>query len=164
MENIEHRKGDFQLVGYLSARLKRAGSDEFVDVWDKPKKNLIVNAGIALVADLISNASASSPSYFTHGRIGSDDTAPANGDTDVGTQLGNSEAVTPTRITTTVTNDTAQFVSSHACVGGPWSVKEYALANASSSGTILNRITFSTITLATDDVLEFTYKVQIQRV
>lgn len=147
-------------IGYLMARVKRVGDDQFTDVWDKPKKNLIVNAGVAHVANLLGDAKSTSPTKFTHSRCGSGTTPAAAGNTDIESVLGSGQAVTPTYETTTIADDTEVFTSSHTATGS-WAVTEYVLATAVSGGTILNRLVFSAINLSTDDILEFTYKVQV---
>jgi hypothetical protein len=148
---------------WFMIRVWRAGKQQWENVLES-KPNLIVNAGLAYVANLLGDAAGTNPTKFTHGRIGSDNTAPANGDTDVKSILGTGQAVVATKETTAVTDDTEVFKSTHTCTdGGGWAVVEYALANQAAGGTVLNRVTFAAINLALDDVLEFTYKVQVQR-
>jgi len=120
------------------------------------KKNLIVNAGLAQIAYLLGEGTAEP---FTKGAIGSDSAAPSASDTSLGNQL-DEQTVSFSRVTTNVTNDTAQFVSTHTCDDpNGWTVREYGLKTA--SGTLLNRVTFSDINLAENDQLQVTYKVVV---
>jgi hypothetical protein len=93
--------------------------------------------------------------------IGSGSTAVEFDDTALETQL-DAQSVTPSRVQTAVANDTAQFVSVHTAGAGGWAVKEYGIKDA--DGKLFNHVVFSVINLAEAYQLEFTYKVQVQRV
>lgn len=155
MKQIE--LGKFKVLGWLTARVKRAGEDSFVTRWKIPVKNTIVNTGLAQVA-LLWGASGAAP--FTQGRIGEGTTAPTNTDTALETQK-DSQTGSFSRETTTVTNDTAKLISTHTAPAGGWAITEYGAFN--SGDVMYNRVTFSAINLSENDQLEFTYKSQIQR-
>jgi len=142
----------------LMARVKRAGSDEFVDVWKKPIKNTIVDVGLAILAQLWGDDAAEP---FDEGQIGEGTTGPETDDSTLESAVDADASPTFSRITTTVANDTAQLVSEHTAPGGGWSITEYAARNA--SNVIYNRVTFTAIVLSENDVLEFTYKAQMTR-
>jgi len=152
-------KDEAFIKGTLECRLKRKGSDEKVLLWSKPIPNKVVDAGIAWIAYLLMSAT---PTHFTHGAIGSGTTAPADGDTALESQLGVREVAALSRITTTITNDTAKYICTFTATA-PWAVTEYGTFTAATGGTMLNRVTFSVINLDTSDELEFTYKAQVQR-
>lgn len=146
------------ISGVVECRRRRAGGGwEFL--WAKPMPNMIVDAGIAWTAYLLMD---DTPTKLTHGAIGSGTTAPAAGDTALQTQLGSRIAAALSRITTTITNDTAKYVSTFTAAGS-WAVTEYGTFSAATGGTMLNRVTFSAINLESSDQLEFTYKAQVQR-
>jgi|Deesub1362A_J573_1020465.scaffolds.fasta_scaffold00107_93 hypothetical protein len=121
------------------------------------KKNTIVNNGLAQIAYLLGEATAEA---FTKGAIGDDGTTPTTADTALGNQL-DEQTVSFSRVTTNVTNDTAQFTSVHTAPVGGWTVREYGLKTA--SGLLLNRVTFSDVNLAENDQIEITYKVIVSR-
>jgi hypothetical protein len=121
------------------------------------KDNLVVFVGVAQVALLWGDATGLP---FTKGQIGSDNTAPADGDTGCKTPLDEQTGAF-SRETTTITNDTAKLVSQHTAPGGGWSVKEYCART--SGGTAFNRVIFTAIPLNESEVLEFTYKNQVKR-
>lgn len=149
----------FTIKGTLSARVKRKGSDKWEELWKKSIENKVVDAGIAWIAYLLMSAT---PTHFTHGAIGSGTTPPADGNTALETQLGAREAAALSRITTTITNDTAKYICTFTATAS-WAVTEYGTFTALTAGTMLNRVTFSVINLENEDQLEFTYKAQVQR-
>lgn len=152
-------KDEAFIKGTLECRLKRKGSDEKVLLWKMPIPNKVVDAGIAWIAYLLMS---STPTHLTHGAIGSGTTPPADGDTALQTQLGARIAAALSRITTTITNDTAKYICTFTATAS-WAVTEYGTFTASTGGTMLNRVTFSVINLENEDQLEFTYKAQVQR-
>jgi len=151
----------FVIKGVVQARIKRVseGSDTWQLLWSKPVPNKVVNAGLAWIAYLLMS---DTPTKFTHGAIGTGTTGPADGDTALQTQILTRIAATLSRITTSVADDTAQFVSLFTS-DGVYAVTEYGTFTAASGGTMLNRLTFSAINLENLDELEFTYKCQCQR-
>lgn len=134
--------------GWLEIRDKKTG--KLLDKID----NVIVNGGLAQAAYLLVQASAEP---LTLGCIGEGAAGANPTDASLGSQV-DSVAVTASRVTTSVANDTAQFVSLHTAGVGGWAVTEYGIKTA--GGVLFNRVVFSVITLAQGNQLEFTYKVQ----
>ena len=145
------RRDKMGYVGTLIAHVKRAGSDKWELLWEK--KNLIVNTGYAQMA-LLWNAGTG----FGYGGIGTGTNAAQATDTALQTEI-NRVSGSFSRITTTVTDDTSQLVTVHTATGS-WAITEYGAFNAASAGVIFNRLVFGAISLAVDDQLQFTYKVQ----
>ena len=85
--------------------------------------------------------------------------APDLGTEIIDTGLARASA-TCTQTTTSTTNDTAQWVKSWS-VSGSKAVTESGIFDASSSGNLLARQTFSAINVASGDTLQFTWKVQL---
>ena len=121
--------------------------------------NAIVNLGLAQAAKLLGDVAGT---VLTKAWVGSGSTTVENDDDAIETPLG--AAVTPSfsQVTTFVANDTAQFVSVHTAGSGGWAVKEYGIFT--SDDVMFNHVVFSVINLAQANELEFTYKVQVQRV
>jgi len=121
--------------------------------------NAIVNLGLAQAAKLLGDVAGT---VLTKAWVGSGSTAVENDDDAIETPLG--AAVTPSfsQVTTIVANDTAQFVSVHVAGQGGWAVREYGIFT--SNDIMFNHVVFSVINLAEANELEFTYKVQVQRV
>jgi len=149
------------IKGIVEARVKKVseGSDEWEHLWTKPVPNMVVDAGIGWVAYLLMS---DTPTKFTHGAIGTGTNAPAAGNTALQTQILTRIAATLSRITTTISNDTAKFISTFTS-DGSYSVTEYGTFTAATGGTMLNRVTFTAIPLENTDQLEFSYKLQVQR-
>lgn len=137
-----------KLHGWLEIRNKKTG--ELLRKVD----NLIVNGGLAQAAYLLVQGSAEP---LTLGCIGEGTAAAGPTDAALASQV-DSVSVTASRVTTSVANDTAQFVSLHTAPVGGWAVTEYGIKTA--GGVLFNRVVFSVITLAEGNQLEFTYKVQ----
>jgi uncharacterized MnhB-related membrane protein len=121
--------------------------------------NIIVDGGLAIAAKLLGDATAAA---LTKAWVGSGNTAVEVDDDAMETPLGAAVVPTVSSVTTLVTNDTMQAVSVHTAGVGGWAVKEYGLF--SSADVMFNHVVFSVINLAEANELEFTYKVQVQRV
>lgn len=123
--------------------------------------NLITSAGKAAIAALIGNIS--SPTAFGYLAVGSSATAPAIGDTTLTAEISTNglsrAAVTPTQVTTTVTNDTIQFVKSFS-VSGSSTVQEVGIFNASPSGIMLGHALTGGQSVVNTNTFVVTYKVQ----
>lgn len=126
----------------------------------KVVKNKIVNAGLALAAGLLNGSG--SPTTPTYIAVGTGTTAVAATDTTLQTESSTSglsrAAATVSLVTTTVTNDTAQWVKSFS-VTGSVAVTESGVFNASSNGTMLCRQTFSAVNVINGDTFQVTWKV-----
>lgn len=123
--------------------------------------NLVVSAGKAGVASRINGSGAEAA--FTFIAIGTGTTAAAAGDTTLQTEIttggGARAAATATRITTTVTNDTAQLDLTFALTA-TFAITESCVINAASAGTMLCRQTFSAINVVSGDSAQFIWKIQ----
>lgn len=121
--------------------------------------NLITNAGLAQVALLLEDAAAEP---FLEACVGEGTTAAANTDTALESEV-DTQTPTVSRVTTLITDDTAQFVSLHTAPAGGWEITEYGIKTATGH-VLLNHVVFAAISLTEGNELEFTYKVQVQRV
>ena len=101
---------------------------------------------------------------FGYGAFGEGTTAAADDDTALESEVDRQSAVF-SRIQTAFENDTGQWVvTTTTAPAGGWEITEFALVNATpSGGTILNRAVFAAESLAEDDQLEITCKIQGQR-
>ena len=70
-----------------------------------------------------------------------------------------SGSVTASSVTTTITNDTAQFVGT-ATVSASIAVTESGLFNADTNGNLLARQTFSAVNVVSGDSIQFTWKIK----
>ena len=105
----------------------------------------IPNAGLAEMANLWGGVST--PLKMAWVMTGSGDTAFAITDTILETEITDSGlqrvAVTATRVTTNVANDTVQFVKTFT-VTGTYTIKEVGIINASSTGDLGGRTVLET--------------------
>lgn len=132
--------------------------------WSSTKRvrNGITTVGKALIAGRL-NASGA-PAAADYIAVGTGTTAFAASDTTLVTETAASGLTraqgTVSLVTTTTTNDTAQVTKTFS-VSGTVAVTESGVFNASSSGTLLCRQTFSAINVVSGDSLAITWKVAI---
>lgn len=124
--------------------------------------NLITNAGMAGIASRINGDG--SEAAFTYIAVGTGTTAANAADTTLETETATSglsrAAGTASRVTTDVTNDTAQLTKTFS-VTGSVAVTESGVLNAASSGVLLCRQTFSAINVVNGDSLQVTWKIDV---
>lgn len=117
--------------------------------------NLVVDAGKAHIADQLS----SSPGGAAMGwmAIGTGSTAPAAGNTALGTEIDRNALTSRTDATNVVT-----YVGDWAAGDGTnAAIAEAGIFNASSAGTMLARATFTAINKGASDTLKITWTVTI---
>ncbi len=128
--------------------------------------NLVVDAGKAGVASRINGAGGEA--LFDKIGQGVGTVAAAAGDTALGTEKDASNttttthaisAATATRVTTTVTNDTAQLVGTISELA-TMAITESGVFNAATAGTMLCRQVFSAINVVSGDSIQFTWKIK----
>lgn len=124
--------------------------------------NLVTNAGAAGVASRINGAG--SEAVFDYIAIGTGTTAANVADTTLETEIasgGGSRAQgAATRVTTDVTDDTAQLVKTFSFTAG-FAVTESGVLNAASTGVLLARQVFSAINVANGDSLQITWQFDV---
>ena len=133
--------------------------DKYGNVKDRRKiKNVIVNAGKAEVANLIIGGGTP----FSYIAIGTGTGSASATDTALGSETHRVSAAT-SRVTTNVSNDTAQLVATFSGYSGTEAVTESGVFNASSGGTMLCRQTFSALNIDWDagDSLQVTWKIVV---
>lgn len=119
--------------------------------------NLVTTTGKAGIASRINGSGAEAA--FTYLAIGTGTTAAAAGDTTLQTEIttngGQRASATASRVTTTVTNDTARLVLTYTFTGS-FAVTEAGALNAASAGTLANRQVFSAVNVISGDTLQVT--------
>lgn len=143
-------------------KLKGTYNFEIRDITGKVRdsfevKNLVVNAGLAQIALLIGDASATPFTYIAVGTsaaaVGASQTALTAEITTNGLERA---SATIDRTTTTVTNDTFRAVKVFTATG-THVVEEVGVFNAASSGTMLSRALTSTKTVTSGETITVTY-------
>lgn len=152
--NYESGQEKVKLVGRIN--FKHYGPDgALIEEFDTP--NSTTNTGFAQVAGLINGLVTN---FFEYIAIGTGTTAAAASQTALVAEATRASADTISRVTTTQTNDTAQWVETFSFVAGS-AITESSLQDASTAGTMLARQTFSAINVASGDSLQVTWKVQV---
>jgi hypothetical protein len=131
------------------------------EVRDGP--NLVVTDGKEETARLLLGSTFGA-NAFSHIAIGEDNTAPAAGQTalldEITSQGGERDAATLTLATTSVSNDTAQYVTSYSFTDS-FTVQESGLFNHSATGDMLCRQTFTALSVGNGDSLTVTWKIRV---
>lgn len=118
-------------------------------------RNLIVTAGKNHIADQLS--SSPSGSAMSHMAVGTGSTAPAAGDTTLGAEIDRNALTSRTDSTNVVTyvGDWAAGDATNSAIA------EAGIFNASSSGAMLGRATFTSVNKTASDTLQITWTVTI---
>lgn len=123
-------------------------------------KNIITNVGLAAAAGLLNGQVTN---FFDYVELGTDATAAAATQTAllaaITTGGGDRKLATASRVTTTVTNDTARWVATWTFSAG-FTIREVGIFDAASAGNMLNRQVVN-ITVVSTDVLQITWNVQV---
>jgi len=120
----------------------------------REETNLVVDAGLNFICDRMEGTSEA---VMSHMGLGSDSTAPAAGDTDLGTLLGSREAID----STVVSANTIQYSCTFEAGDGTGAVTEAAIFNAVSGGTMLCRTTFAVVNKDADDTMTITWTITL---
>ncbi len=134
------------IKGKLKIQLIRDGKV----IQEEKVNNIIVTTGKGLVATLVSGTGTA----FSHMAIGTDNTAEVIGDTALTAEVG--------RVTLTskaVTANVIDYIGDFPAGTGTGTIVEAGILNASSSGTMLNRATFSSVSKTASDALKITWSV-----
>ena len=138
---------DFNSPLAMKGRLTIVINDEVVQEID----NLVVTTGKGYVASRMKDASATAMSHMA---IGTSSTAAAAGDTALG-----SESARVALTSTTVSGADVVYVATFGAGVGTATLTEAAILNASSSGTMLCRTVYGTITKGASDSMTITWTV-----
>jgi len=131
--------------------------------WTNKKvvRNLVTNAGFALNAGLLSGVG--SPATVGYIALGTGTTPASATDTALQAEITTGglarAAATKSLVTTSVTNDTAQFLYTFTS-SASFAVTESGLFNAASGGTLFAHQVFAAINVNSGDNLQATWKVQ----
>jgi hypothetical protein len=120
---------------------------------DEIFKNLVVNVGKDFVASRMVAASAT---VMSHMAIGSGTTAPAAGDTTLGSELGR-----VTLASSSATGAVVTYTASFPAGTGTGAVTEAGIFNAGVAGTMLCRTVFSVVNKGANDSMSVTWTVTV---
>ena len=164
-DNVEMQKSEWRLPGHIIVAnmemVHRGFNGEIKDI--REYRNIVVNTGKACTASRINGDGTEA--LFNYVAIGTGVTAEGATQTALVTEIstggGQRAIATLSRVTTTVTNDTARWVITYN-FSSSFAVTESGIFNAASSGCMLARKLFSVVNVANGDSLQITWRVQVQ--
>lgn len=115
--------------------------------------NLVVHVGKEVIAARLAGNTLAAPSHMA---IGSSSTATTTSDTQLGGELGRVALDSTTR-----TSNVNQYVATFPAGTGTGAVVEAGIFNASSSGNMLCRTTFSVVNKAAGDTIIITWNITV---
>jgi hypothetical protein len=134
-------------------------TDENGNIKQQDEHNLVVNTGLAYIASRMRDATAG---VMTHMGVGTGTVAAAAGNTDLGSVLAPRVTLdSTTLVTTTVSNDSVQYVATFGAGASTGAVTEAGIFSAVTAGTMLCRTVFPVINKGELDTLVITWKVTI---
>ena len=136
---------DLTLKGHLSIAINGEVVSEV--------PNLVVSAGKDFVASRIKDSTTNAMSHMA---IGTGTASPAAGNTALGSQAHRSALTS-----TTVSSNVVTYVASFGAGEGTGAITEAGLFNASSSGDMLCRTTFSVVNKGSQDSMTITWQVTV---
>ena len=122
--------------------------------------NLVVTVGKAYITSrMIGTAS----NVMSHMEVGTGSTAAAAGNTGLGAAVASSRTslTSSTQTTSSITNDSVQYVCTFPAGTGTGALVEAGVFNASSSGTMLCRTVFSVVNKGASDAMTVTWTVTL---
>lgn len=132
--------------------------DENGQLKEQQEKNLVVDSGLAYIASRMVGVANN---VMSHMAVGTGATAAADANTTLGTESARVALDSTTIVTTTVTNDSVQYVATFNPGTATAAITEAGLFNAASAGTMLCRTVFSVINKGALDTLKITWKVTV---
>ena len=120
--------------------------------------NLVVNVGLAFVTSRMIGVASN---VMSHMALGTNAVAAAGANTALGAEVARVALTSSTQVTTTVTNDSVQYVATFNPGTGTGAITEAGILNASTAGTMLCRTVFSVVNKDVNDTLTITWKIVI---
>lgn len=120
----------------------------------REENNLVVDTGLDYIASRMKDATAT---VMSHMALGTGTTSAAAGNTDLETLVGSREALD----STTVTDNTINYVCNFEANDVTGAITEAGIFNASSGGTMLCRVTFSEVNLTSTDSISVDWTITL---
>ena len=120
----------------------------------REENNLVVHTGLDYIASRMKDATAT---VMSHMGLGTGTTAAVAEDTDLETLAGSREALD----STTVTDNTINFVCNFEANDVTGAITEAGIFNAASAGTMLCRVVFSAVNLTSTDSISVDWTITL---
>lgn len=132
--------------------------DESGKIKEQQDHNLVVDPGLAYIASRMKDTSAAAMSHMA---VGTSTTAEADAQTALLAESARVALTSTTIVTTSVTNDSVQYVATFNPGTGTAALTEAGLFNDPTTGTMLARTVFPVINKGALDTLTITWKVTV---
>ena len=124
---------------------------------DRVEKNMVVNGGLEFITSRLLNGT--SP-IVSHMGVGTNNTATTGATNALAAEVARANISSAGQVTTTVTNDSVQYVATFIAGQGTGALVEAGLFNAGLAGTMVARLLFGVVTKGADDALTLTWKIK----
>jgi hypothetical protein len=148
----------------LTDKIKATGQVSFVltdengNIKEQQDHNLVVDSGLAFI---VSRMKDTTQGAMSHMAVGTGTTAASDAQTALVTESARVAFDSTTLVTTTVANDSIQYVATFNPGVGTAAITEAGLFNAASAGTMLARTVFAVINKGALDTLTITWKITV---
>jgi len=160
-------KSEVHCQGLVSLVLR--GPDGEIKQSIEKEHNIVTNAGLEHNI-LLLKGGATAPNVVSHMGVGTGSTAAAATDTALGSEftIASGSYERPTVTSTVINNasnvgDSLQYRATFDAGIGTGAITEAGLFNASTAGTMTNRVVFDVINKGANDSLECTWKMTVTR-
>jgi hypothetical protein len=133
-------------------------TDENGNVKLQQEKNLVVDSGLAYIASRMVGVAKN---VMSHMAVGTGTNAAADAQTALQTESARVALTSTTIVTTTVANDSVQYVATFNPGTATAAITEAGIFNAASAGDMLCRTKFDVINKGALDTLTITWKVTV---
>lgn len=133
-------------------------TDESGSIKEQQDHNLVVDAGLAYIASRMKDTSSA---VMSHMAVGTGTTAAADAQTALITESARVALTSTTIVTTSVANDSVQYVATFNPGTGTAALTEAGLFNDGTTGAMLARTVFPVINKGELDTLTITWKVTV---
>lgn len=123
-------------------------------------KNLVVNKGLEYITSRMKSDVSGGKALMSHIGLGSGTGSASASDTDLGSILGSREALDSTTISGS-NNEKIVYIASFEAGDATGAVTEAGIFNASTSGDMLCRTTFSAVNKGASDTMSITWTITL---
>lgn len=124
---------------------------------DRIDKNMVMDVGLGFISSRMIDATST---VMSHMAIGTGTNSSLGNMTGLQTEVARQALSSSSRVTTTVSNDSVQYIANFPKGIGTGALTEAGLFNAAGGGLMLARLKFDVVTKGSEDGLTLTWKVR----